>query len=114
MDIEDGHFDFAEAKLRDVWTEVRRSADEKLRVFVHYLLIPCMAHRGDWDRFDAHLQAATRAMDLSGFADQDAVLTLELAADLAAGAEPRRGDRARDLAARHRQLLHSAKTDSAE
>jgi tetratricopeptide (TPR) repeat protein len=56
---------------------------EILEVYCHLGLLPCLAHRHEWHRFDHHLSEAQRVLTKTGVADRDLAWPTERGGDKA-------------------------------
>ena len=78
-----GRFDEA----GDVLTETRNSLGKDGRRWflgaVHTALLPCSAHRRDWEAWDSHYSHARRLLESTKVVDADLAWTLELGANMA-------------------------------
>ena len=91
----------SEALLRDclAWFDERGDIADAGRV--HLSLLPALAWKGDWARWDGHIKAGWRILVHTGLVDEELASCARFAGDMAAGRDEMRWARhAWDLARR--------------
>ncbi len=78
-----GHFERAQAVLREVLEAFHRGGRRSLEGALHVFLLPCAAQAVDWRAWRRHLEGATTLLQESGFVDGDIAWAAELGADQA-------------------------------
>ena len=86
-------FEQAREIFEDQLTRVQNEVWGSLIGVIHCLLLPCCAAMNDWDAFDLHLKAASKAYQGSQESESDAATSAHEGATIAATAGKR--DRAR-------------------
>ncbi len=92
--VEQGRFHEAEAMLQVFIEHLDRHGRSGLAAGARAFLLPCVAARADWVRFDELMIEAEELLRESGFADVDIVLAYERAAELTLDACRSRAQRA--------------------
>ena len=114
--LERGRPDEALPMLRSVLQEFERQGRAQMQGIAHVFVLPCLAHAGDWEAFEEHLEQAERLLARTGYTDPDAARMAWSAARSARDAK-QAGLAARAFALAHDQLRglrHDAEADAVE
>ena len=98
-------FEESESLLRECLGEFDGRGEAMQTGRVHISLLPSLAFRGDWARWDGHFQAGAEILEHTGLVDEELASCARFAGDLAAGRdEMERARAAWDLGRRQFEL----------